>query len=215
MLLVAYGSMLVAGAVTARLAWSAGRLAALDAGRRAGGARAGMWVWLISTLVWIAASVVIVALTHMDGTVSGIFTGTGKPEFMGAEIAFLVAQEALAALIGLAVCAFAGARGAAGATLVEPAQVAIPAMVAPYPFVPYPAPWAMQPPPGYRSPYQAGANPPAGFPPPYPGAAYPPPQPWAPPGVYPPPPSHYLPQPAPATPEVPKPVDDQPSTPSA
>jgi hypothetical protein len=201
MLVVAYGSMLVAGLITAWLAWYAGRLAAIRVGRRAGGASAGMWVWLISTLVWIAASVIVVAVTHMDGTVSGIFTGTGKPEFIGAEIAFLVGQEVVVALIGLGVCAFAGSRGAAGAPLVEPAPEPFPQGMAAYPFAVYPAPWGMTPPQGYQpgmTPgYPHGAPPPAGLPP-YPGAVYPPQLAWAPPpGVYPPPPSHYLPQPAP------------------
>jgi hypothetical protein len=221
-LLVAYGSMLVAGLITAWLASRAGRLAAIGMGRRPGGARAGMWVWLISTSVWIVASVVIVALTHMDGTVSGIFAGTGKPEFMGQQITFLVAQEVVAALIGLGICAFAGARGAARAELVEPVQPPIPAGMAPYPFVPYPAPWGMVPPPqGYQpgtppgAPF--GARPPAGLPP-YPGAIYPPQQPWTPqPGVYPPPPSHYQPQPAPQPyiPQPSTPISDSPPAPDA
>lgn len=212
-LVVAYGSMLVAGVITARLAWHAGQMTAISAGRRAGGARAGMWVWLISTLVWIVASVGIVALTHMDGTVSGILTGTGKPEFMAAEIVSLVAQEVVVALIGLGVCAFAGSRGAAGARLVEPISPPIPAGMAPYPFVMYPAPWGMAPPPGYQPEHQPGlppgSPPPAGSPA-YPGAVYPPPQVWTPPGVYPPPPSHYLPQ-TPAPQESPAPAPQPPA----
>ncbi len=223
-LLVTYGSMLVAGVITARLAWHAGQMAAISAGRRAGGARAGMWVWLISTLVWIAASVVIVALTHMDGTVSGVFTGTGTPEFMGQEIGLLVAQEVVVALIGLGVCALTGSRGAAGAKLVEPVPPPIPAGMASYPFAMYPAPWGAMPPtsyqPNYRPGLPPGAPPPAGLPP-YPGAVYPPQQVWTPPpGVYPPPPSHYLPQTsAPQEPqkppEAPAPASEQPPAPDA
>ena len=210
--LVAYGSMLAAGLITAWLAWHAGRMAAIRVGRRAGGAQAGMWVWLISSAVWIVASIVVVAITHMDGTISGIFTGTGKPEFMGQQIVFLVAQEILAALIGLGVCAFAGSRGAAGAELVEPAPASMPAGMAPYPFAVYPAPWGMMPPPGYQPGYRPGlppgAPPPAGYPP-YPGAVYPPQPAWTPqPGMYPPPPSHYLPQPAPQAPQLPAPSDE-------
>jgi hypothetical protein len=198
MLVIAYSSMIAAGLITAWLAWRAGRIAAISVGRHAGGARAGMWVWLISTVVWIVASVVVVALTHMDGTISGIFSGTGKPEFMGAEIAGVVSQEVIAGLIGLGVCAFAGARGAAGAELVEPEPV--PVAMAPYPFAVYPAPWGPMPPQGYQPGPPPGARPPAGLPP-YPGAVYPPQQSWAPPpGVYPPPPTHYLPQHEPPAP---------------
>ncbi len=217
-LLVAYGSMLVAGVVTAWLAWHAGRMAAIRMGRHAGGAQAGMWVWLISSLTWIVASVIVVAITHMDGTISGILAGTGKPEFTGQEIAFLVAQEVIAALIGLGVCAFAGSRGAAGATLVEPAPM--PAVMAPYPFAVYPAPWGAMPPPSQQRPgLPPGAPPPAGLPP-YPGAYFPPQQPWAPPpSMYPPPPSHYLPQPAPQAPApqtpAPEPAGGQSPTPGA
>lgn len=200
MLIISYGSMIVAGVVTALLARQAGRVAAIRTGRHSGGARAGMWVWLISSVVWIAASVIVVALAHMDGTVSGIFTGTGKPEFTGQEILFLVIQEIAAALVGLGVCALSGARGAASATLVEPALAPVAGF---YPFAPYQTPWGAPPTPGYPTPYQARPQPPAGYPA-YPGAMYPAQQPWTPqPGVYPPPPSHYLPQPAPAAPAAP------------
>lgn len=228
MLLVAYGSMIVAGLVTLRLAWAAGRLAAVRAGARKGGARAGMWVWLVSSLVWIAASVIVVALGHMDGTVTGILAGTGRPEFTGAEILGLVTQEVIFALIGLGLCAMTGNMGARGAELVDPEPVALPAGAAVYPFAMVPAPWGGMPPAGYQPGPPMGYPPapgpwmqaaPGAFPPPpgqagptgYPGAMFPPPLPWSPPaGVYPPPPSHYLPQqPAPT------PAQQYPTTPAA
>ncbi|HEX9036440.1 MAG TPA: hypothetical protein VF808_05565 [Ktedonobacterales bacterium] len=208
-LVVAYGSMLAAGLVTLWLARSAGRMSALRAGRHAGGARAGMWVWLISTLVWLAASVVVVVLTHRDGTVSGVLFGTGRPNLMGYQITFLLIQEVIAALVALGFNALAGSRGAATAALVEPAPVAV--GMGQYPFAAYPpVPWMALPPQqqGYQAP-APGVYPPAAAPG-YPGAMYPPPTAWAPPAAaYPPPPSHYLPQPvapqapAPATPDAP------------
>lgn len=203
MFLVSYGSMLVAGIVTLLLARAAGQMTAIAIGRHAGGARAGMWVWLISTLVWFAASAVVVALTHMDGTITGVFSGTGKPEFTGDEIFGLLAQEVVFALIWLGFCALAGSRGAAGATLVDPEPMLTfaPMGVAAYPFAVAPAPWGTMPPPQYQGP-QAGL-------PPYPGA-YPPALPWAQPQpqipppqpAYPPLPSHYD---APQTPQPPAP----------
>jgi hypothetical protein len=186
MLVVSYSSIIVAGVITLLLARSAGRMAAIAAGRHAGGARAGMWVWLISSLVWLAASAAVVALTHLDGTVTGVFSGTGRPEFTGDEITGLLVQEVIFALIGLGFCALAGSRGASGAALVE--SVLPTSGMQPYPFAMVPPPWVAMPP---QTSYQPGPQ--AGLPA-YPGAAYPPPLPWAPPqGVYPPPPSHYQP----------------------
>lgn len=233
-LFVSYGSMLVAGLITIWLSHAAGRMAAMRAGRHEGGARAGMWVWLISTSVWLVASVIVVVVAHRDGTISGVFSGTGKPEFTAQEVIFLLIQEVIAALIGLGFCALAGSRGANGAELVDPTPRFAPAGMATYPFAVYPpAPW-MAAPPQLPQGYQMG-RPPAGmapgYPPAgapgyqgypgatypvagYPGVMYPPPAPWTPPGaVYPPPPSHYLPQQPPA----PQPATqaDTPATPSA
>lgn len=221
-LIISYGSMLVAGGITLWLARSAGRMAAMRAGRHEGGARAGMWVWLISSLIWLAASVVVVLLFHRDGTLSGVLFGSGQPDSTGAEIAGLLTQEVIAALIALGFAALAGSRGANGATLVEPAPMMMPVGMGPYPFAGYPpAPWRVAPPQGYPPAPQAMAGAPRMAPPlagapgypgaMYPGAAYPPPMAWAPPtAVYPPPPSHYLPQ----QPAAPAPQATPPSAPA-
>jgi hypothetical protein len=211
MLFVSYGSMLVAGIVTLLLARAAGRMTAIATGRHAGGARAGMWVWLVSTFVWLAASAVVVVVTHLDGTVTGIFSGTGKPEFTGDQLLGLLGQEIVFALIWLGFCALAGSRGAATATLVDPAPAVVyaPAGMAMYPFAMAPAPWATMPPPPQFRPGPQGPQ--AGLPP-YPGA-YPPPALWAPPQplqpAYPPLPSHYGASPAPQPPQLPASGSDQ------
>jgi len=219
MLATTYLSMLVIGLLTVWFAGRAGRMAATAQGRRAGGASAGMWVWLASSLIWIGASLVATVVTNSDGTISGVFMGTFTPKFLPQELLLLLLQEVLAALVGLGFCAMAGARGARNASLVAPAPFPQGGL-APvgftqqgwYPYAPYP----MQGRPAYPPMYPA-------YPPQptqqaysgqseYPGSpagwwAAPPTQPLAPGATppsgqqvaYPPHPSFYMPQQTPPT----------------
>lgn len=165
MLVATYLSMLLAGLLCVWFAAQAGRMAAIAQGRRSGGAAAGMWVWLVSSAVWIVASIIATLITNSDGTLSGVFAGTYTPARLGQELLLLLGQELLAALFCLGFCALAGAQGARNATLVapDPFPPATPALEG------YPQPG------GYPfSPYQAPGYPPASAPWPYPGYPMPP-----------------------------------------
>ncbi|HEX8731508.1 MAG TPA: hypothetical protein VF725_05550 [Ktedonobacterales bacterium] len=211
MLLTTYLSMLGIGLLCVWFAAQAGRMAATAQGRRAGGAAAGMWTWLISSAIWIAASIILTVITNSDGTLTGVFTGTYTSRLLPQELVLLVGQEIIAALLCLGFCALAGAQGARNVALVapDPFPVAAPALAgypppgwrpyAPYPAPGYPPTWPPQYPP-YPPQTQAGypAYPgyPAGWPPPPPSGPQTMAQPQTAP-VYPPPPSFYMPQPAP------------------
>lgn len=227
MLAATYLSMLLVGLLTLWFAREAGQMSAIAQGRHDGGATAGMWVWLTSTMIWMAASVVAVALTKSDGTISGVFTGTFTTAYLPQEVLFLLLQEALAALICLGFCALAGSRGARNAALVSPeapptgmpAPVGFPLPGA-YPYAPYQMPGYPAGYPGYQGyptypvypaqqPYQGYPGYPAGWPPapvasPAPTTASA--QQAGAPDVYPPPPTYYMPQPtAPTQSEPPAP----------
>lgn len=198
MLLTTYISMLGIGLLCVWFAAQAGRMAATAQGRRAGGAVAGMWVWLVSSAIWIVASIIATTITGSDGTLSGVFTGTYTRALLLQELALLVSQELIAALICLGFCALAGSQGARTAELVapDPFPVAAPALAGYpppgwYPYAPYPMPGYPLPPP--RQPQAGYPGYPAGWPPP-PGPQAPA-QPWMAP-AYPPPPSFYTPPPA-------------------
>ena len=181
MLAITYLSMLAIGLLTLWFAAQAGKLAAVAQGRHGGGGSAGMWVWLVSTLIWLAASVVATVLTNSDGTISGVFTGTFSQAYLPQELFFLLMQEMLAALVSLGFCAMVGAQGARNALLLAPesAPSALPVSVGfappggylygpqPMPgYPPYPPYPAQRPYPGYP-----GYPPYPGYPgyPPYPG----------------------------------------------
>ncbi len=199
MLAVTYLSMIGIGLLTLWFAAQAGRLAAIDQGRHAGGATAGMWVWLVSTLVWMVASVVATVVTNSDGTISGVFTGTFTSSLLPQELLYLLLQEIAAALVSLGFCAMAGARGARYAPMIAPNALPT-GMTTPTGFPPpgmYPhAPYGPYPMPGY--PMYPAYPPQPGYPPqqaqqPYPGyPGYPgyPAGPWGPPPTQ-------MPQPAP------------------
>ncbi len=208
MLLITYLSMAGIGLLTILFAARAGQLAALAQGRHTGGASAGMWTWLVSTGIWLLASVVGAAITHTDGTLSGVVTGNFTAQYLPQQIIFLLIQEIIAALIGLGFCALAGSIGARNAHLVAPQPVAPPMAFPPRgypPYQPYPYPYAPHGMPGYPPAYPTYS----GYPPPAPAGVYPypqQPQPYAPskpyaPSIstqqtipYPPPPSFYMPQ---------------------
>lgn len=165
MLLSTYLSILVGGLLTLWFAARAGRLTAIAQGRRAGGAAAGMWVWLVSTGIWLLASVVATVITNSDGTVSGVFFGTFSSATLSQELIFLLLQEIVAALVCLGFCALTGAQGARNAP-VEHDQTPL----APWPGLPgYPQPGAYGYGPYGYAPYHA-----PGYPvyPPQPGQPY-------------------------------------------
>jgi hypothetical protein len=191
MLLTTYLAMLLAGLVTVWFAGRAGRLAAIAQGRHAGGASAGMWVWLTSTGIWLLASIIATVITNSDGTLSGVFVGTFSSAYLPQQLIFLLLQEIVAALVCLGFCAAAGAQGARNAP-VSPPNAALTPLRAPawypqqppqgaYPYVPY-GPYPMSGYPAYPvyppQPGQSGQQPYPGYPaypayhPGYPG--YPP-----------------------------------------
>ncbi len=227
MLLIAYLTMLLGGLLTLWFAARAGRLAAIAQGRRAGGAAAGMWVWLTSTGVWLLASIVATVIFNSDGTLSGVFFGDFSGNTLALELIFLLLQEVVAALICLGFCALTGAQGARNAPVPPTPMSYPPHGVYPgaYPYTPYPpypvAGYSTYPnyPPAYPPMYPPQPGPSTVAYPvqsPYPGyPSYPPAsQPAQPaqsiqaagaaPLAYPPPPSHYVPHP-PSAPESPAP----------
>ncbi|HZC05272.1 MAG TPA: hypothetical protein VE338_06495 [Ktedonobacterales bacterium] len=173
MLLATYLAMLLVGLVTVWFASRAGRLAAVAQGRHAGGASAGMWVWLTSSSIWVVASIIAAALTGSDGTLSGVFFGDFSRAHLSQQLVFLLIQEIVAALVCLGFCAMAGAHGARNAPI-DPATAAPQAprpMAYPpqgaYPYAPY------YPMPGYPAyPPQPGQQPYPGYPPQQPYAGY-------------------------------------------
>jgi hypothetical protein len=165
MLLSTYLSILVGGLLTLWFAARAGRLAAIAQGRRAGGAAAGMWVWLVSTGIWLLASIIATVITNSDGTVSGVFFGTFSSAQLPQELIFLLLQEIVAALVCLGFCALTGAQGARNAPVARDQTP-----LAPWPGLPgYPQPGAYGYGPYSYAPYHA-----PGYPvyPPQPGQPY-------------------------------------------
>src|SRR6185437_7252978 len=177
MLLTTYLAMLLAGLVTVWFAGRAGRLAAIAQGRHAGGASAGMWVWLTSTGIWLLASIIATVITNSDGTISGVFVGTFSSAYLPQQLIFLLLQEIVAALFCLGFCAAAGAQGARNAP-VSPPNAALTPLHAPawypqrppqgaYPYVPYgsyPMPGYPPYPPYPPQPGQSGQQPYPGYP---------------------------------------------------
>ena len=185
MLLSTYLAMLIAGLLTVWFANQAGRLAAVAQGRHAGGASAGMWVWLVSSGVWLLASIVVTVITGSDGTLSGVFFGDFTRAQLPQELIFLLLQEIVAALVCLGFCAMAGAHGARNAPVdgsTAPLSLGLPPALHPMPYPPQGVyPYGPYPMPGYPAyPPQVGQRPYPVYPPqpgqPYAGypTAYPP-----------------------------------------
>jgi hypothetical protein len=99
-LVATYLASILSGAIMVYLARRAGWLAAYVSGRREAGLVAGGWVALVSALIWIALSVVVVALTHADGSVTGLFTSNPTGPLRPLEIPGLLIQQLGAGLIG-------------------------------------------------------------------------------------------------------------------
>lgn len=206
--LIAYGSMIVTGAISLALSYYAGRLTAYVNGRHTGGAGAGFRVALLSGAFWLVFTVLISLLLHGDGTITGIVASTPDGSALGPQLGGLLIQELLLAAIGLGLGAWAGYIGASRAPLADDAPP-VP-MAAPmaayggyngygmYPMYPvYPTA------PGYpaygQGNGQGNGMPNGGYP--LPAAPYPPAQPMQQPGQpvgampapYPPPANYYRP----------------------
>lgn len=115
MILATYLSMALSGLAMLWFAARAGQLAAAVSGQRGDGGLAGMWVALVSGVLWLAVSLLVVGLVHVDGTVTGAFTANPVGPLRPAELIALAIQELFLALLGLGLGALAGSRGAAHA----------------------------------------------------------------------------------------------------
>jgi hypothetical protein len=169
LLTASYGICLLGFAGGLWLAWNAGRFAAAAAGSRAAGAPAGLLASLLGSAIWIAASVAAVLIAHTDGSLTGVFLttpdrGTGQ---LGTELAGLLSQEVVAALLTLGLAALAGRIGAGRAMM--RARAAGGPLVGPPTFLP-PAPgaWPAYPPHPPRPPDGTSGSQP--YPPTAPGA---------------------------------------------
>lgn len=192
-MLMAYASIIVTGAISLGLSWYAGRLTAYVRGRRSGGAGAGFRVALLSGLIWIGFSVIVSLLMHGDGTITGVLASTHDGSSLGPQLIGLLFQEILFAAIGLGLGAWAGYIGASGAPLPKDlptdTRAGVPyAVYGMYPAYPpvvgypgYPVALPQQYPPRYPQQYPYGY--PAPYFPPQPTNAAPP--------MYPPPPDYY------------------------
>jgi len=138
-MLIAYGSMIVTGAISLLLCWHAGRLTAYVNGRRGGGAGAGFRVALLSGIIWIVFAIIISLLLHADGTVSGVVASTHDGSALPAQLAGLLTQQLIFGAIGLGLGAWAGALGSNRAPLPEMTDTAVPAYVLPATYGMYPA----------------------------------------------------------------------------
>ena len=137
--LVAYGSMIVTGAICLVICWHAGRLTAYVNGRRGGGAGAGFRVALLSGIIWIVFAIIISLLLHADGTITGVVASTPDGSALPAQLAGLLIQQLIFGAIGLGLGAWAGALGSNRAPLPEATPMAAPAYVLPATYGMYPA----------------------------------------------------------------------------
>ena len=137
-------------------------------GRHAAGGRAGLLVMLISSTIWIAASIATTLLVRADGTLSGVFTSAFAGGDLTTELVALLIQEVIAALFGLGVGALAGKIGEASARTQPQRAAASPPPFAIMPYPPYPGMQTQAPPPNWM-PYP----PPPSYYHPYPGPQHP------------------------------------------
>lgn len=161
-LVATYLASILSGAIMLYLARRAGWLAAYVSGRREAGLVAGGWVALVSALIWIALSVVVVLLTHTDGSVTGLFTSNPTGPLRPFELPGLLLQQLGAGLIGWGLGSLMGQIGGARAPM--PRAMPTPSIGSAWPpsaSGPMP-PWPSQP------PSTAGLwSPPSGFVPPH------------------------------------------------
>ena len=137
--LIAYGAMIVTGAICLVLCWYAGRLTAYVNGRRGGGAGAGFRVALLSGAIWIAFSIIISVLLHADGTITGVVASTHDGSALPVQLAGLLIQQLIFGAIGLGLGAWAGAIGSNSAPLPETPPMAASAYAPPAAYGMYPA----------------------------------------------------------------------------
>ena len=202
--LIAYGAMIVTGAISLGLCWYAGRLTAYVNGRRTGGAGAGFRVALLSGIIWIVFGIIISLLMRADGTITGVVTSTHDGSALPLQLGGLLIQQLVFGAIGLGLGAWAGHIGASGAPLPTEATAAVPAFALPAAYGMYPVypPVATHPAYPIYGAYPIAAPPYAGYAP-YAPPQYTPPPGSMPPPQYPPPPDYYrasttTPMPAPA-----------------
>ena len=144
---ITYTASVVTGIICLCLCWYAGRQTAFVLGRHAAGGRAGLLVMLVSSTIWIAASVAATLVTGADGTLSGIFTSAFAGGDRTTELVALLIQEVIAVLFGLGVASFAGKMGEWSAQTV-PTRPLAPPVYMPMPYPPYAGMQA--PPPGWQ-----------------------------------------------------------------
>lgn len=146
MVLLTYLAMVLSGIVMLYLAHQAGQLAVSVSARQDDGGLAGLWVAVVSGALWIALSLLVVGLGHVDGSLSGVFTANPAGPLHASELIALAAQEAFLALVGIGLGALAGSRGGAAAmTRLAPTR---PPTWTSTPYAawgPYPQPWITAP----------------------------------------------------------------------
>ncbi len=161
---ITYTAAFVTGCICLGFCWYAGRQTAFVLGKHTAGGRTGFQVMLISSLIWIVASIGAVFVVGADGTVTGIFTSAFVGGDVPTELIGLLSQEALAVLFGFGIGALFGKFGEWSARRVPERPIAPTPYMLPYP--PYPgmppaAPNWMPypPPPNYYYPYPGPQNP--------------------------------------------------------
>ncbi|HEV8192333.1 MAG TPA: hypothetical protein VGP82_12770 [Ktedonobacterales bacterium] len=134
---ITYTAAFVTGCICLGFCWYAGRQTAFVLGHHTAGGRVGFQVMLISSAIWIAASIGATLVAGADGTITGIFTSAFAGGDVTTEVIALLMQEAVAVVFGFGVGALAGKLGEWSARTAPRQTIAPPAyMMMPYP--PYP-----------------------------------------------------------------------------
>lgn len=176
---VTYTAAFVTGCITLGFCWYAGRQVAFVLGRHTAGGRTGFQVMLISSLIWVAVSVIAILVVGADGTLTGVFTSAFVAGSVGTELVGLLVQQALLILFGFGIGALFGKFGEWSAQTVPQRPSAPMQFMAPYPPYPYPGPGAPMPVPP-AAPNWMPYPPPPSYYYPYPGTQQPPQEPGAP-----------------------------------
>jgi hypothetical protein len=162
---ITYTAAFVTGCICLGFCWYAGRQTAFVLGHHTAGGRAGFQVMLVSSVIWIAASIGAVLVAGADGTVTGIFTSAFVGGSAATQLIGLLLQELIAVLFGFGIGALAGKLGEWSAQTVPVRPLAPPAyMLMPAPpylgMAPATPNWQPYPPP--PSYYHVGPQNPTG-----------------------------------------------------